>query len=219
MIKRRAGQSLTSRERAQGTVRERESWGAIDDALSHRAFHPFPDTRANHLVVRRWTVSLSGKERKKETHEKNRNRSSQRLSSPSTAMMNNNDDPDSVDIETIDATLYSLPPSPTSIHHPTPLPHPQTTEAEGETGDPRLIHLPPSPVPPPSPEPTEGVGGGGDVDEGRLCRICFAGEEEEAELGKLFAPCRCSGSMRVKHPLCPLYPPPLPPSTSRYTHV
>jgi hypothetical protein len=47
-----------------------------------------------------------------------------------------------------------------------------------------------------SPEVTEGV-----KEEipsgGKTCRICFAGEEEEEDLGRLISPCLCSGSMRV----------------------
>lgn len=31
----------------------------------------------------------------------------------------------------------------------------------------------------------------------RQCRICFAGAEEEPELGRLIKPCRCKGSIRV----------------------
>lgn len=50
----------------------------------------------------------------------------------------------------------------------------------------------------------EGVGGGpksgtatpsGDE---RQCRICFGGQEDEGELGRLISPCLCSGSMRVR---------------------
>lgn len=33
--------------------------------------------------------------------------------------------------------------------------------------------------------------------EDRQCRICFAGADEEPELGRLFKPCKCKGSMKV----------------------
>jgi hypothetical protein len=31
----------------------------------------------------------------------------------------------------------------------------------------------------------------------RQCRICFAGAEEEPDLGRLIKPCKCKGSIRV----------------------
>ncbi|KAK4050446.1 hypothetical protein OIV83_003516 [Microbotryomycetes sp. JL201] len=40
-----------------------------------------------------------------------------------------------------------------------------------------------------------------DPDE-RMCRICFLGPEEERELGKLFSPCKCSGTSRFVHVAC-----------------
>lgn len=43
---------------------------------------------------------------------------------------------------------------------------------------------------------------GTDEDETKLCRICFGGLEEEAELGRLFSPCKCKGSMRYVHVNC-----------------
>ena len=35
-------------------------------------------------------------------------------------------------------------------------------------------------------------------EEEKMCRVCFCGEEE----GRLFAPCRCKGTMRWVHPHC-----------------
>ena len=35
------------------------------------------------------------------------------------------------------------------------------------------------------------------VEADRICRICFAGADEEDTLGKLISPCLCTGSMRV----------------------
>ncbi|KAG8864932.1 hypothetical protein FRB96_003519 [Tulasnella sp. 330] len=34
------------------------------------------------------------------------------------------------------------------------------------------------------------------------CRICLGGDEEQAELGRLFRPCRCRGSMKYVHVSC-----------------
>ncbi|KAI9019739.1 hypothetical protein DFJ74DRAFT_707807 [Hyaloraphidium curvatum] len=38
--------------------------------------------------------------------------------------------------------------------------------------------------------------------EDKLCRICFGGVEEEPELGRLFSPCLCKGTMRYVHINC-----------------
>ncbi|KAK4052924.1 hypothetical protein OIO90_004200 [Microbotryomycetes sp. JL221] len=38
--------------------------------------------------------------------------------------------------------------------------------------------------------------------EDRMCRICFLGQEEEHELGRLFSPCKCSGTSRYVHVAC-----------------
>ena len=35
------------------------------------------------------------------------------------------------------------------------------------------------------------------VPEDKMCRICFAGSEEEDNLGHLISPCQCKGTMRV----------------------
>lgn len=32
-------------------------------------------------------------------------------------------------------------------------------------------------------------------DQEKVCRICFGGEEEEVELGRLFSPCQCRGTV------------------------
>ena len=38
--------------------------------------------------------------------------------------------------------------------------------------------------------------------EERQCRICLGGVADEAELGRLFSPCRCKGTMRYVHVEC-----------------
>jgi hypothetical protein len=35
--------------------------------------------------------------------------------------------------------------------------------------------------------------------EDKMCRICFAGSEEESNLGRLISPCQCKGTMRVNY--------------------
>lgn len=35
-----------------------------------------------------------------------------------------------------------------------------------------------------------------------MCRICFSGVEEEPTLGRLFSPCKCSGTMKYVHIKC-----------------
>lgn len=40
--------------------------------------------------------------------------------------------------------------------------------------------------------------------EEKQCRICLAGPEEEAELGRLISPCHCRGSIRVSLHFSPL---------------
>lgn len=35
------------------------------------------------------------------------------------------------------------------------------------------------------------------ISEDKMCRICFAGAEEESSLGRLISPCLCKGTMRV----------------------
>lgn len=44
----------------------------------------------------------------------------------------------------------------------------------------------------PAPAPAE------EEEEEKMCRVCFCGDEE----GRLFAPCRCKGTMRWVHPRC-----------------
>ncbi|WRT69308.1 uncharacterized protein IL334_006292 [Kwoniella shivajii] len=39
-------------------------------------------------------------------------------------------------------------------------------------------------------------------EEDRLCRICFSGQEEEVNSGKMISPCLCTGSMRHVHVNC-----------------
>ena len=39
-------------------------------------------------------------------------------------------------------------------------------------------------------------------EDSRQCRICFAGVEEEEQLGRLISPCLCAGSMRYVHVKC-----------------
>ncbi|KAG8851403.1 hypothetical protein FRB91_007983 [Serendipita sp. 411] len=38
--------------------------------------------------------------------------------------------------------------------------------------------------------------------DGRQCRICLSGPEEEVELGRLIKPCKCKGSIRYVHVNC-----------------
>ncbi|CAG8536763.1 hypothetical protein C2G38_2243747 [Gigaspora rosea] len=38
--------------------------------------------------------------------------------------------------------------------------------------------------------------------EDKMCRICFAGPEEEESLGRLISPCLCKGTMRYVHVEC-----------------
>ncbi|RGB33522.1 hypothetical protein C1646_704171 [Rhizophagus diaphanus] len=40
------------------------------------------------------------------------------------------------------------------------------------------------------------------VSEDKMCRICFAGAEEESSLGRLISPCLCKGTMRYVHVEC-----------------
>lgn len=47
-----------------------------------------------------------------------------------------------------------------------------------------------APPPPVIPEP--------EIIEEKQCRICLSTEEDEQELGRLFRPCKCKGSMKVR---------------------
>jgi len=38
--------------------------------------------------------------------------------------------------------------------------------------------------------------------EGRQCKICLGGEEEEDELGRLISPCKCKGTIKYVHLEC-----------------
>lgn len=122
-----------------------------------------------------------------------------------------------LDLERIDDNLY---------HPPTPaipvlaLPsHSETDQHEtagdheldlGSAGrlDPAQIRLPPSPIPPDEDEDPSGDSARSSTHilssagSDRQCRICFGGEEDEDELGRLFSPCVCSGSMRVSLQSC-----------------
>eukprot|EP01084_Bolivina_argentea_P130761 230847_1 len=42
----------------------------------------------------------------------------------------------------------------------------------------------------------------GNEDDHKQCRLCFSSEEENPELGQLFQPCRCSGTMKWIHLKC-----------------
>lgn len=48
------------------------------------------------------------------------------------------------------------------------------------------------------PEPTTGAGAGADE---RICRICFSDDVDDLELGKLFSPCVCRGTVSRPAPL------------------
>ena len=62
---------------------------------------------------------------------------------------------------------------------------------EGVFGDEASSHsAQPEPAPTPEAPPPP-------IDDEKQCRICLAGEEEQGELGRLFRPCRCRGSMKV----------------------
>lgn len=82
----------------------------------------------------------------------------------------------------------STEPQASSLRHRPPL---NPTEVEG----PEPVEQHPSSsrdAPPRSP-----------TEEGeKLCRICFGGVDEESELGRLFSPCKCKGSMRHVHVGC-----------------
>lgn len=41
-----------------------------------------------------------------------------------------------------------------------------------------------------------------DSGDHRMCRICFAGAEDEPTLGRLISPCKCKGTMRYVHLQC-----------------
>lgn len=87
---------------------------------------------------------------------------------------------------------------------------PSTPEEGIDTGsqasDSGSGRVPESPSPPPLatsesvPEP--GTGPGVKTPEEKQCRICLAGAEEEAELGRLISPCLCRGSIRYVHVNC-----------------
>lgn len=121
---------------------------------------------------------------------------------------------DALDLERIDDHLYH-PPSPLVPTVVLPTPTWLVEEGAGEGADvglgtlagdldPAQIVLPPSPIPPegydaPGPTPTQPSKSPVPPPAAleRQCRICFGGEEDEDELGRLFSPCVCSGSMRV----------------------
>lgn len=63
----------------------------------------------------------------------------------------------------------------------------------------------------------EGEGTASPADE-KMCRICFAGEDEE-ESGKLFSPCLCRGTASRDSVLSLLLTPDLFTSQSRYVHT
>jgi len=42
----------------------------------------------------------------------------------------------------------------------------------------------------------------GNEEEHKQCRLCFSSEEDSALLGRLFSPCRCSGTMKWIHVQC-----------------
>ncbi|KAM0793701.1 hypothetical protein ACM66B_001126 [Microbotryomycetes sp. NB124-2] len=57
------------------------------------------------------------------------------------------------------------------------------------------------------PTPTSGSGAGTATGQSaesddKMCRICFLGPEEEPEMGRLFSPCKCSGTSRYVHVMC-----------------
>jgi len=47
-----------------------------------------------------------------------------------------------------------------------------------------------------------GINGSANAPEDKMCRICFAGSEEEDNLGRLISPCQCKGTMRYVHVEC-----------------
>ncbi|KAG8742645.1 hypothetical protein FRC10_001128 [Ceratobasidium sp. 414] len=55
---------------------------------------------------------------------------------------------------------------------------------------------------PSSPSPGRRESPNAKTPEEKQCRICFAGAEEEAELGRLISPCLCRGSIRYVHVSC-----------------
>eukprot|EP00160_Parvularia_atlantis_P019581 Unigene7739_Nuclearia_a/m.23764 Unigene7739_Nuclearia_a/g.23764 ORF Unigene7739_Nuclearia_a/g.23764 Unigene7739_Nuclearia_a/m.23764 type:complete len:235 (+) Unigene7739_Nuclearia_a:13-717(+) len=63
---------------------------------------------------------------------------------------------------------------------------PSPPRADAWLDDARQAHEPAQPAPRPE----------------RTCRICLGGVAEEAELGRLFSPCRCKGSMKYVHVRC-----------------
>ena len=119
------------------------------------------------------------------------------------------DDPD---LLLIDDGLYQ-PPSPLipTILLPPRRVIPDEEEEEDDSSsevDPSRILLPPSPIPPeedsendshpqrplPTTEQSKGTFA---TPEEKQCRICFGGEEDEDDCGRLISPCVCTGSMRV----------------------
>jgi len=51
-------------------------------------------------------------------------------------------------------------------------------------------------------EPTGVAGAAGATSAERQCRICLGGPQDEPELGRLFSPCRCKGTMKYVHVQC-----------------
>ncbi|CAE6434279.1 unnamed protein product [Rhizoctonia solani] len=87
------------------------------------------------------------------------------------------------DYEHVKAQSHNEPSIPESSHHSASPPPLATSE-------------PPTPVQEPEPA-TEAK-----LPEEKQCRICLAGAEEEAELGRLISPCLCRGSIRYVHVNC-----------------
>lgn len=127
--------------------------------------------------------------------------------------------PDQDDIEAIERELLASPLGSSgsdncSLHH-TPSYHTPGL-------DPASIQLPPSPAPlenchTTEPPPTDPLEYASPSDE-RICRICFAGEEDQAISGRLFSPCRCSGTARHVHGMYPKAALSPVPSTAHHIH-
>ena len=83
---------------------------------------------------------------------------------------------------------------------------PSTSDEEGDgpsaqQSDNGLGRAPESDSPPPLESPPPEAGDARTPEE-KQCRICLAGAEEEAELGRLISPCHCRGSIRYVHVNC-----------------
>jgi len=115
------------------------------------------------------------------------------------------DDPD---LQLIDDDLFTAPsPLIPTVILPPHLAIPDEDDDSSNEVDPSRILLPPSPVPPEEvvdqdcqdqdPLPTTDESKGPFTTDEKQCRICFGGEEDEDECGRLISPCVCTGSMRV----------------------